>query len=351
MRSSIPLGLGARRELLRVERVLPMEGEVYVSQGRRLRPHDLVARGELPGYASALPVAGLGAGDDGEGSVRLLKQPGDTVVAGEVIAVKRGFLGRERPVCTSPEAGVVVAVEAAKGYIVIGAPAQTLDLAAGVTGVVASVVPQRGAVIEVNAVHAQGLLMCGAETFGALRAGARNPGDAVQPDAASSGCILFGGTADDEIIAAASRAGVRALVVGSIPAATWLRLRAGAVPEVAIFVSEGIGRTPMAERTFGELLDVQGQIALLVPRGVAARPELVVSVEGATYVEAALPKLEIGAGVRVAAGPCAGQWGHVVALPGAARRLPGGLVCQLADVALVRGERLSVPLANLELVG
>ena len=343
------MGLGMRRELVRWQRLLPVNGNVLVVRGRRVRPQDIVARAAIPGESFAVSVPELGS--ETEAKIRLLKQVGDKVAAGEPLAVKKGFLGREKAICVSPDEGVVEAVSRAKGFVVLGRPERTVELAAGVAGTVLQVVANRGALLEFSGLFGQGVAMVGDEAWGELAGGSDGPDGPLAVESDHAGRVVFGGRADDEAIAAASRIGARALIVGSVSASTWLSLQAGKVGGVAVLITEGVGTAPMAERTFSELRSAVGAPALVTRRSAGTRPAIVVSLEQEAFVEMPLPQLEQGAQVRVAAGPYAGRWGYVVGLPSMPRRTETGLVCMAADVALDGGEQTSVPVANLELVG
>ncbi|MCR4415825.1 MAG: hypothetical protein NUV77_25705, partial [Thermoguttaceae bacterium] len=219
------LGLGVRRELLRWQRLLPVDGDVLVVLGRRVRPQDIVARAVVPGDSFAVAVPELSEDEQGS-KIRVLKQVGDKVAAGEPLAVKKGFLGREKTICASPAEGVIEAVSRAKGYVVLGKPGRTVELAAGVSGTVVQVVPHRGVLLELSGLYGQGVAMVGEEAWGELAAGSDGPDGTLSVESAHAGRVVFAGRADDDAIALAASIGVRALILGSIPASTWLRLRA-----------------------------------------------------------------------------------------------------------------------------
>jgi len=347
-------GLAAHRRLLQRERLLPAPGQVLVSLGQQVGPDDVVGRTVLPSQPFALPVPGLeeGAADP---SVRLVKQVGDVLAAGEVVAVKKGFLGRGKPICRSAEEGTLTAIVAKKGMVIVTPPPSAVELRAGVSGQVVHLVPEYGAVLEFAAVYAQGLAMVGGETWGPLRAGAAEPdGPLLVPEDAGD-CVLFAGRADDKALAEASKAGVRGLVLGSLPAETWLRLAAGQFPGPTVMLVEAVGCVPLGERTFRALEAAAGCTALLSPGPgrwrPEARPEIVVSLPEAGSADQAEPQWRPGAEVRLAAGPLVGRWGRLASADPLPRRLESGVVCLTAEVILAGGQQTVVPLANLELVG
>jgi len=80
---------------------------------------------------------------------------------------------------------------------------------------------------------------------------------------------------------------------------------------------------------------------------------LLVSLPGPDHLFAkpALPRLEVGAEVRLCAGPRCGRWGRVAALRLSPTRVAGNITCPTAEVVLDDGVTETVSLANLEMVG
>jgi hypothetical protein len=357
MSGKVVVRLGARRQVVRCERLLPVPGEVLVAEGDEVGPEDVIARATLRGLPVAVPVAALLGEDGRDVRERLVRRTGDSVSAGATLAVKKGFLGREAASCVSPIDGTIASLAnlPSTGSVVIVPPSRTLEMEAGIRGTVVEALPGRGAVISGPAVFAHGLVMMGASVRGPVRAGCGSASRLLEIDSDCEGWIVFGGRADEAVLELAEKTGALGLIVGSVPAQTWWLLRAGRFAGLTIVVTEAIGDAPMGETTFEELSAVQGRIAWLVPGQQLGEPptwpEILVSLDDELEYEPNHPRFEIGAQVRIASGRLAGHWGRVANLPGAPQYPTYGRRPPIARVVLADGRRAEVALANLELVG
>jgi hypothetical protein len=134
---------------------------------------------------------------------------------------------------------------------------------------------------------------------------------------------------------------------------------------ITLIVTEGFGSIAMAERTFALLASHAGRTASVngatqIRAGVM-RPEIVVPLEvsaagaaGGAAAEAGgamAGVLEIGTPVRVIRDPHFGVLGTVSALPEQPAVLGSGSKARVLEVATADGQRLTVPRANVELIG
>lgn len=356
MSPTVPVALGARQTLVRRERLLPTQGEVLVAKGRTVRPDDVVAKGERLRLPFALPVALLLGEEGRDVSAHLLKRPGEEVGEGEIVAAKKGLFGRTAASCRSPEAGVVLDFRPQDGLLIVRPKGDDVEVCAGLAGKIAGIVPERGVVVETAAIQAHGLALVGGEVWGPLRVGSDRRDGLVVVGQEAAGCVVFGGRADADALKRARSAGAKAVVVGGVDADAWHSLRAGGFAGLAVMVMEGVGSSPLSERTFQLLREAAGRQALLSPAADFGqrplRPELVISLHGPAQVSSeAVPRLEIGAEVRICAGPRCGCWGKVASLNLTPIRLVGNIACPAAEVVLDDGATATVALANLELVG
>jgi hypothetical protein len=87
----------------------------------------------------------------------------------------------------------------------------------------------------------------------------------------------------------------------------------------------------------------------------ARRPELLITIPLSPHERPSAPltnlSLQQGMQVRVVHGDGSVTFGQVISLPKAPVMLDNGLRVQCALVELVTGEKLSVPLANIEIPG
>ena len=355
MSGRVAIGIGGARRLVHRERVLPYEGELFVAYGSSVGPDDIIGRCPVPSQPFALPAAAMLDEHASTFAAYLTKRAGDKVVAGETIAAKKGFLGREKAACRSPKAGTVTAVLETAGQVIITPTPKQVEVRAGLVGTVVGLLAGRAIVLEVAGLYAQGLCLAGDETWGPLQAGAEDPAREVEVGDDHSGCVVFGGHAGQESLSRAAARKVRALVVGSVSAAAWTDLTAGRFPGLTVLVTEAIGAAPMSDRTFEGLMEACGS-STFVSAGPThwqpqVRPEVIVCTGGTGYPELALPRPEPGAEVRITAGPFVGRWGRLAKMGNKLYDFPTGYVGEAAEVILTNGERAVLPLANLELVG
>ncbi len=83
------------------------------------------------------------------------------------------------------------------------------------------------------------------------------------------------------------------------------------------------------------------------------RPEVVISASEGAYpvVPTELSYFAIGQTVRVVSSPYKSMIGKLTNLPQNLSHLPSGLLAKTAEVLLVNGETIQVPLANIEIIG
>ena len=342
--------------VLRQLRRLPLKGEVLVRTGDLVSPNDVVARAEMPGNLHTLRAAQTLHVEPQELPGYLVRQPGDAVHAGEVIARTSGLWGLFRSELRSPIAGVIE------------------EVVAHVSGRVAEVLEGEGAVIEARGALVQGIFGIGGERRGKLRLATDRPDQPLGPGslAACEDCVLVAGSgADAEAIKRAADAGAAGLVVGAISDEA-LRAYVGYDIGVAItgqedvtmtlITTEGFGELPMAARTWELLRSLEGQLASIngatqIRAGVI-RPEVIVTREAPRLgaglpspAEAAEHTLAVGARVRIIRDPHFGALGRVTALPPELTQIETESRVRIAMVRLDSGDDVRVPRANLELIG
>jgi hypothetical protein len=350
-----PVAIAARRQAVVVERSVPVVGEVLVGHGRRVQPNTPIARADEAARPFAWFVQDLAASDGKEPSVRLVKSVGDEIKAGENIGMRRGFLGREKAVCPSPVDGILAGADLERGHVVIAPKPRKLEVFAGVEGTVVEVLAGRGALVVVPGLYGQGVAMVGDEVWGRLQVGSSAASAPLSLQSSATDAIVVVGHLDENGLAAATKAGARAIIAGSTPLSVWRGLLEGRWPDLTVLLVDGFGQGGMNERSYREYAAVGGAAALLTQArsglGPLGRPEIVVSLPGSNLPERDLPRLEPGAAVRLVTGSACGGTGSVVALPGAPVRLAGGRARAVAVVSLDSGGRATVPVDSLELLG
>jgi hypothetical protein len=127
----------------------------------------------------------------------------------------------------------------------------------------------------------------------------------------------------------------------------------------AVMLTEGFGSLRMSGLVYNMLNNFNGRQATLEAvqpnRWQTRRPEVIVNPSGRGASRAVRPNvnqaLAIGTHVRLTRIPHAGEVGTVVNLPKMPLLLENGLKVLCAEVESVTGEKITVPLANLEVFG
>ncbi len=319
---------------VRQRRRLPMRGEVLVRVGDSVNAEDVVARAEMPGDLHNVRAAAMLRVEPQELASHLVRQRGDVVEAGEVIARTQGLWGLFKSEVRSPMAGTLEEVSTTSGHARIRGEARRVEVKAHIAGRVVEVMEGEGAVIEARGAVVQGIFGVGGERRGQVRVIAKGPEERMDPAAVGEcgGCVVVAGAgADAAAIRSAAEAGAAALVVGAVRDDA-LRDYVGYDIGVAItgqedvpmtlIVTEGFGELPMAKKTWELLRSLEGRLA---------------SVDGATRGDAdsgwgdptgdrcAADRggWERGAGGRRTGGRRAGRGGAGAGYPGAALRGAG----------------------------
>jgi len=365
-----------RESDLRIERRLPMQGQLQVKTGERVEPSTIIATGERTERPILVNIARELDIPPGESEERLIKQPGEPVEAGEIIAKRRRGL-RTHSV-RSPIAGTLIRFDPLIGTALIRPTTQQIELSAQVAGVIEEVEQGWGVTIRAFGSRFYGAVGVGEDTFGVLKmiAGERQrPLGPEQIDSRSSRSILaVGGAVSAEALAKAVQAGIRGIVAGSIEESeltNWLgegggalwrvglpdwQLPGGSAP-LTLVLTEGFGRTPMAQPLYDVLMAADGipiaisGITQLV--GGLRRPEVVVpsrtGARGAESAQLPLAALEPGTTVRLLDQDHLGILATVAEAP-RRQRLEGDLILDALAVTLANGEALRVPTANVEVL-
>jgi len=335
------------------ERILPVAGTVTVKLNQKVSPTDVIAEATwsrehvLIDVARALSISANAAD-------RLIRVKVDEKVAeGAELAVGKGIISHT---IRAPRDGRVVA--AGGGQVLLETGDASVQLKAGIPGIVVHIVPNRGAVIRAAGALIQGTWGNGRIETGVLLNLTENPDDvltASRLDVSLRGSIILGGLLKDaETLRTAAELPVRGLILSSIspgllPAAQQMRF-----PIVAI---DGFGQFPMNSAAY-KLLTSNAKRDVTINaeafnRYTGARPEVIiplpVSQEPSEPVD--VDTLEVGKTVRMRCAPHAGAIGTLTKLHPGLSSLPSGLRAKAADVRLENEEQILVPLVNLEIVG
>lgn len=359
------------RTRYRTRRVLPLEGDVLVQAGQSVAARDVVARADLPGDVTPLNLANLLSLPPGDVPRAMLKQPGERVEVGDVLARTAGIFGFFKSEYTAKSAGAIESVSPVTGQVLLRGAPIPVEVRAYVTGHVVEVMPEEGCVVEAEVSLVQGIFGIGGEAFGPIRMACQDPAEEfgperLQPD--MRGAIVVGGARmTGATVRRGIEFGVAALVSGGIDDSD-LKDVLGYDLGVAITGTETIGLTVIITEGFGEIAMARRTYDLFASRAGAEasangatqiragvmRPEVLIPVAGSA-AESASPHeaggvLEVGTPVRIIRDPWFGTIGSVSALPHEPQTLGSGSKARVLQVRCASGETLTVPRANVEIL-
>lgn len=344
--------------LIRRERLLPdgIQGEIETAPGARVAMRDVIARAIAPApYVILDAVAALRLRNADALTALLWVVEGDTVAVDQVLAGKSKGRGKR---LLSPINGTVVSI--ANGRIILQEFPESINLEAGLNGQVVAISRGRGAVIETYGAVAQGVWGNHKRAVGTLRSEPDEGLESIYRNVIETqyrGVIVV---TKRPLTAISLRVmedqGLSGIIAPSmVPELIEHALRAPG----PIMLTEGFGTQRMSSTRFQFLDDFDGYQALLdatMPAPLETRrPEAIINVPlrtGERPRPANLDQvLQEGMIVLLARGDQAGTVGQIVRLPKTPVVLDNGLRVACAEVELITGETMNVPLANLEISG
>ena len=360
------------RTTVRKTRRLPLKGEVLVSVGDHVQPDTVVARTELPGPLTTVRAAERLGVQPNELEAAMLKNEGEAVEAGELIAQSKSFFGLFTSTCESPAAGTLEYVSFVTGNAGIRHSARPVEVSAYIEGEVTQVLEGDGAVISTSASYVQGIFGVGIERQGELACLAASPDEVVSADALAAEhagrVVVCGSLLTGDFLRAATQAGVVGVVGGGILDADLTGLLGYEIGvaitgnedlPLTVIVTEGFGTIPMAQRTFELLRSLEGRRASISGatqiRAGVLRPEVIVPRDASEEADGATPteqrtQLVEGAPIRLIREPYFGRLATVTALPAELQTIDTGARVRVLRATLDSGEEVTVPRANVELI-
>lgn len=364
-------GLKIKRFMIvKKERKLPIPGKVLVKEGDTVSFDTVVARTFVPGDPYILKVARELGIEPEDLKFYLLKDKGDRVEEGEVIARYRTLFGLINRECRSPTTGVIEDVSTTTGRIIVRGDPKPVEIKAYISGKVTEVIPEEGVIVETRGAFVQGIFGVGGETNGEIKVLVDSPSDILEADMIDEDCkgkILIGGSLiTKEALLKAIEFGARGIVVGGIKDTDLMDV-VGYEIGVAItgheeigltlIITEGFGKMAMSRKAFNIFKEFEGYKAAMngatqIRAGVI-RPEVVIP-HTKEIAESELVELEEGIRpgtlVRIIREPYFGKIGRVVNLPIELQVIETESKVRVAEVELEDGRRVIVPRANIEII-
>lgn len=361
-----------RRTRHRAKRLLPIAGEVRVQVGQRVEPQDVVAETFMPGDVAPINLANQLAIAPADLPGCMLKQQGERIEVGDVIARTKGIFGMFKTEYAARVAGTIETISGVTGQVLIRGEPTPVRVLAYLAGEVVEVIDGQGCVIEADVAYVQGIFGIGGEAYGPIRmacasraaellpelirpemqgaviiGGARMTGDAVRRAIEIGAAAVVSGGMDDQDLRDILGYDLGVAVTGSEQIGT------------TVIITEGFGEIAMAKKTFELFASHEGAHASVngatqIRAGVM-RPEVVIQLKDNAAARdepesrGAEGGLDVGRLVRIIRDPHFGVIGHVAALPSDLQTLPSGSKARVLEVE-VDSRRLVVPRANVELI-
>ena len=356
---------------IKKERILPLSGTVLVKEGERVTFDTIVAQAFIPGEPEILNAAPKLNVQKPRLSEYMLKQVGDKIVEGEIIAQNIYFFGLMKKYVYAPFDGTVETISKYSGRVIVRGSPIPIDVKAYVPGTIIEVIPGQGVIIETTASFIQGIFGIGGESFGEIHMITETENEIITGDMITSehaGKILVGGsivTAD--AMKKANELGVVGIVTGGISSkdlTEFIGYEIGVAItgeeeiNITIIATESFGEMPMARHTFEMLKELEGQMASIdgstqIRAGVV-RPEIMVphleEVEAVLSEESLDAGMTSGTRIRAIRAPYFGKLGKVVSLPTGLQQLETESKARVMEVEFDDGMRAIVPRANVELI-
>lgn len=335
---------------IRRSRTLPVPGQLEVRPGQKVNASDVVAVAHIPSGHMSLDIRrSLGIPRASAAERCIIRQQGDRLEKGDIIAEAEGVFSR---IVRAPVNGEVVSISG--GKVLLRVRTTEIDVRAGFNGMVSELVSDFGAVIETSGSLVQGVWGNGRIDSGLLFWVTQSPDDEFtrqQIDVSMRGAVVLGGhCSDPEALRAAAELPLRGLILAS--------MTAGLIPLASslnfpILVVDGFGRLPLNACAFDLLKNSEKRdvsINAAFDQASGERPELVIPLPAEGQVAKDTDYFAPGQLVRIQGMPYTGKVGTIVQLRKGSFTLPNGLKVQAADVNIDGDTRITVPLANLEVI-
>lgn len=333
-------------------RELPYPGQVLVGEGKAVHPDDIIAVASTPSALLTVDVAkGLGV-PASEAQQYLIRQMGESLDEGDIIAQ---FEGRISRLVRAPEKGVFL--EFIDGKAVIAAGRSGVQLRASMEGIVETVIPERGVTISVEGSLLQGVWGNGKVGKGKLKILDMNSEDPLfiqdAEEIETSQVLAAGLCLKEQELIKLSQSGAAGLIFSSM-AASLLPI-AESLP-IPIILLQGFGDLENDPGTLSILESRKGDEVVVIavhPKEVAGQgPEVIIlGGEGEPVGETgSREELSLGSSVMVLSGKNRGQIGELFELNEHQTALESGISGMMAEVRTADDKMIQVPCPNLMII-
>lgn len=381
MRYFAPVRIRIEKDIVtHVVRVLQGKGTLNVNVGQQVSPEEIIGTGEVTSGFRTLNLSTLLSVAPEQVEKFLIKQIGQRIYQGELLAYKKGGLFTAKKQITSPTDGILDFFNNKTGELKISLAPKKADLPAGVYGIVDMVDNSRGQVmIRTQVSRIYGICGSGRSRDGILRILGKKdelvPKNMIQNK--FDGQILVGGSLFfKDTISASISAGVSGIITGGINATDYKGMAGGRLsfPKkldndigISIIVCEGFGSIPLGDDIFGQLKEYEGRFVFIDGNKAVVSLPSPVSSSLIKIKSTGIPMLQqnngfvsgnpaeqvlqlsVGMKVRVVGNYYLAVQGELLAVDDSPTLLPSGIKTCLATVETA-SKKIQVPVANLEVM-
>ena len=337
---------------LRRNRALPVAGTVMVRLGQKVTTDDVIAEAVIPTHHELVDVVRLlGLSDAAESEELIDRKAGETLGEHDIIAETGGLFSR---IVRTPAPGKIISIH--QGQVLIETETRKLTLLAYYPGLIAEILPNRGAVIETAGSVIQGVWGNGKFAEGTLFCQMETPDSGLNSgsfEINARGTILAcANCTEAKFLDTAASLPVSGLILGSMPYSLVQKALAQPYP---ILLTEGFGKCGMNHAAFKYLTMYNSHGIVLNAEfesgSSVKKPEGLISASVESASTGQQDRGTSGQLVRIHTAPFMGQVATVERFLPGLTALPNGLRVSAASVIMENKERKTIPVDNLDSVG
>lgn len=339
-----------RQTNIRRSRMLFRPGRVMVTSGQRVAPNDVIAEVPNPASHFFLDIRKSLGLDTFTAEELIQRKPGERLMKGDILAETGGAFSRVvRAPCdcqiSEINSGVMM-------MITEGEPVQIL---AGLTGFAREYTPEFGAIVESGGALVQGVWGNGKTNTGMVSILCDSPDQELttrQLEASVKGCVAIAGfCAAAEPLRLAAEMDLHGLILSAINPDLLGQVDNLDFP---IMLIEGFGKQPMNPAAFAIFHEFEKREAAVHAcswnKMTGERPEVLIPFQNQALEPAEVDEFAPGQQVHIKLPPINGEVGTILERNQGLTELSNGLRTPTALLRMQNGERMIVPLANLELI-
>jgi hypothetical protein len=339
-----------RQTNIRRSRMLNVPGRLLVSPGQKVTSTDIVAETPNPTGHFFMDIRKLLKVDTATADELIQRKKGERLVKGDVLAETGGTFSR---VVRAPVDCMVIEINA--GVMIMETRGEPVQILAGLPGFVHELNGEIGVTIESGGALVQGVWGNNRTDAGPLVVLCDSPDQELtvrQLEASARGSVAVAGyCSSSESIRLASELELHGLILSAINPDLMGLIDSLNFP---IMLIEGFGKLPMNPAAFAVFHEYEKRDAAIHARGwdqtTGERPEVLIPFQNQALQPPEVDEFAPGQNVHIKLPPHSGEVGTILGLNQGLTNLPNGLRAPAAVLRKQNGDRITVPLANLELI-